>query len=202
MIVEVISSPAAAFLAFWARRLLELAATNWLRRHESATPLRVAPGRFVSCPLSIVRLDGVTGRFPFLPRHCPGHDCLTHASGPHSRTRAGRGLSTNDQRLCLSRRQGLIASLLGEGKWPNSEHRQGGSWWTTLPGILTGLAAMVTAVGSFLVVLSQLGLLPKPQDAPPLAASKPRAETPAVAPPPELRTITLGRGCAYQGSGC
>ena len=44
---------------------------------------------------------------------------------------------------------------------------------------------MVTAVGSFLVVLSQLGLLPKPQDAPPLAASKPRAETPAVAPPPD-----------------
>lgn len=33
----------------------------------------------------------------------------------------------------------------------------GRSWWSTVPGVITALAGLVTAVGGFLVVLSQLG---------------------------------------------
>jgi hypothetical protein len=40
------------------------------------------------------------------------------------------------------------------------------SFWTTVPGILTGLAAVITAVGGLLVVLSQTGLLGGPAGAP------------------------------------
>ncbi len=35
----------------------------------------------------------------------------------------------------------------------------GGSWWSTLPGVLTGIAAVVTAVSGLLVAAHQAGLL-------------------------------------------
>jgi hypothetical protein len=41
-----------------------------------------------------------------------------------------------------------------------------GSWWTTLSGVLTGLAALLTAIGSLVVGLHQANLLPWLPDAP------------------------------------
>ena len=34
-----------------------------------------------------------------------------------------------------------------------------GSFWTTIPGMLTGLAAIITAIGGLLLALSQADLL-------------------------------------------
>jgi hypothetical protein len=38
--------------------------------------------------------------------------------------------------------------------------RKDGSWWTTLSGVLTGLAALVTAIGGLVIGLHQADLLP------------------------------------------
>lgn len=67
------------------------------------------------------------------------------------------------------------------------------SWWQTLPGILTGLAGIVTAAAGLLAVLSQTGVLAK-KDGPAVAAAeparqgtvsaKPAAASVAVATPP------------------
>lgn len=42
---------------------------------------------------------------------------------------------------------------------PKAESRQGASWWKSVPGILTGLAALVTAIAGLITVLSQNDLL-------------------------------------------
>ena len=33
------------------------------------------------------------------------------------------------------------------------------SFWSTIPGMLTGLAAIITAIGGLLIAVSQIGLL-------------------------------------------
>lgn len=52
------------------------------------------------------------------------------------------------------------------------------SWWQTLPGILTALAALLTAVGGILALLFQYGVLGdgKDSEVPP----PPRAEVPSI----------------------
>jgi hypothetical protein len=47
---------------------------------------------------------------------------------------------------------------------PKSESGSTGSWWATLPGLVTALAALLTAVGGLLVTLNQIGWLKKPPD--------------------------------------
>ncbi|WP_426168868.1 hypothetical protein [Pseudoduganella sp. R-34] len=42
-----------------------------------------------------------------------------------------------------------------------SEQKTDPSWWQTLPGVLTGIAAVITAVGGAIAVLHQNGLLGK-----------------------------------------
>ena len=42
------------------------------------------------------------------------------------------------------------------------------SFWTTMPGILTGCAAMITAIGGLLAVLYTAGVLQPPTPAPSL----------------------------------
>lgn len=42
-----------------------------------------------------------------------------------------------------------------------SEQKTGTSWWQTLPGVLTGIAAVITAVGGMIAVIYQSGLLGK-----------------------------------------
>jgi hypothetical protein len=39
-----------------------------------------------------------------------------------------------------------------------------GTWWTTLPGILTGIAAIVTAFSGLWVALQQTGVSPRPPE--------------------------------------
>ncbi len=57
------------------------------------------------------------------------------------------------------------------------ENAGNGSWWTTLPGVLTGLAAVVTALGALVGALHQAHLLPsfETHSTPP---STPSPETP------------------------
>ena len=59
-------------------------------------------------------------------------------------------------------------------------------WWKTVPGILTGLAALLTAVGSVVIALHQAGLLsPSPMKTPPISQEvlpKPVPPVPASAP--------------------
>lgn len=42
-----------------------------------------------------------------------------------------------------------------------SEQKTGISWWQTLPGLLTGIAAVITAVGGVIAVIHQSGLFGK-----------------------------------------
>ncbi|MFC0668528.1 hypothetical protein ACFSKY_13535 [Azotobacter chroococcum] len=42
-----------------------------------------------------------------------------------------------------------------------SEQKTGTSWWQTLPGVLTGIAAVITAVGGMIAVIYQSGFLGK-----------------------------------------
>ncbi|NKX54185.1 hypothetical protein [Arthrobacter mobilis] len=56
------------------------------------------------------------------------------------------------------------------------------SWWTTMPGILTAAAALITAVTGLVVGLAQAGLLGRPGPEPGPAASSPAAPGPAETP--------------------
>ena len=49
-------------------------------------------------------------------------------------------------------------------------------WWQTVPGILTGLAGLLTAVGGFVLVLDQVGWL-ETETVPPREALPPRVES-------------------------
>ena len=42
-----------------------------------------------------------------------------------------------------------------------SEPKSGTSWWQTMPGVLTGIAAVITALGGLIAVVYQSGLLSK-----------------------------------------
>jgi hypothetical protein len=69
------------------------------------------------------------------------------------------------------------------------EQRGGTSWWQTLPGILTGIAAVISALGGMLAVVYQSGILeeksslPTPVKESPEAASTPSTVTPSSEPP-------------------
>ena len=41
------------------------------------------------------------------------------------------------------------------------------SWWRSLPGILTAIAAIITAIGGFILALNQAGLIGGIKEAPP-----------------------------------
>ena len=67
------------------------------------------------------------------------------------------------------------------------------SWWHTLPGVLTGVAALVTALAGLVAVLMQAGWLGARGDAPkatapPPASAPPAATAPAAAPAPVAAT--------------
>ena len=55
------------------------------------------------------------------------------------------------------------------------------NWWQTLPGVITGITATITAVTGLLVAITQTGWFAPRSPAPPLEASRP---TPAYAPTP------------------
>lgn len=40
-----------------------------------------------------------------------------------------------------------------------TEEKSGGSWWKTLPGIMTGIATMLTAIGGLIMTLHQTGII-------------------------------------------
>jgi len=42
-----------------------------------------------------------------------------------------------------------------------NERKTGTPWWQTLPGVLTGMAAVITAVGGVITVMYQSGLFDK-----------------------------------------
>ncbi len=66
---------------------------------------------------------------------------------------------------------------------PEKADKKDKSFWTTLPGIITALAALLTAIGSFLVVLHQIGML-----SPSSTTTNPSTnllKTPAVSPTQE-----------------
>jgi hypothetical protein len=75
-------------------------------------------------------------------------------------------------------------------------------WWQTLPGVLTGVAAVVTAIGGLILAVKQTGWFdrgPAPPRPPPTASATSPAGTPspgtARASPvalPELRNYKLG----------
>ncbi|GHD67171.1 hypothetical protein [Jeongeupia chitinilytica] len=60
-----------------------------------------------------------------------------------------------------------------------------GSWWKTLPGVLSGVAAVIAAVGGLVAVLSQSGFFAERKAAPAVPA---QAE---VQPPPAVRSAAV-----------
>lgn len=62
----------------------------------------------------------------------------------------------------------------------NKDKEEGKSFWSTVPGILTALAALITAVGGIIV---GIGTLPRPN------VFFPATETATVAPPPDTPAI-------------
>ncbi len=79
------------------------------------------------------------------------------------------------------------------------------SFWTSIPGVLTGLAGLITAVGTLLVALNGVGIFkfpaPTPTPTPSASAeSKPlhgKESKNGVASPPELRKTSF----AFPGGG-
>jgi hypothetical protein len=57
-----------------------------------------------------------------------------------------------------------------------NNQKNAGSFWTTLPGCLTGIAAVITAIGGILTILYTVGLLKLPEN------SLPETPTPVSAP--------------------
>lgn len=57
------------------------------------------------------------------------------------------------------------------------------SWWATLPGVLTALAALITAVGGVLALLAQQGIWPDKSGKPVAAAAPAAAPTLSLSPP-------------------
>ena len=72
-----------------------------------------------------------------------------------------------------------------------SEQKTGASWWQTLPGVLTGIAAVITAVGGVVAVIHQSGFFsgevagtapagPRDQNQAPVKVSPGAIESPEV----------------------
>jgi len=75
----------------------------------------------------------------------------------------------------------------------DARHR---NWWTTVPGVLTALAAIITATGGLIAVLVQAGLLGGANDRLSHGSSvlpRSTAETPSPSEPRE-RTSSAARG--------
>ena len=77
------------------------------------------------------------------------------------------------------------------------------SWWTTLPGVITGLAAIVTALTGLIVAIKQTGWFDSDAPHKPAAAATSTSARPAPVPPasnrstqavalPDLRDYKLG----------
>lgn len=85
---------------------------------------------------------------------------------------------------------------------PPSETR---SWWTTLPGVLTALAALLTAVAGLVAALSQSGLFPerakRAEDRPPVSASTAALPSPAVAESSTSRLVAQQPAASSATSG-
>jgi hypothetical protein len=66
------------------------------------------------------------------------------------------------------------------------EQRSAGAWWTTLPGVLTGVAGVLTAFAALLVALNQVGLLGgKPsEERPTIGSDETGRKSPAAPFPP------------------
>jgi hypothetical protein len=73
-----------------------------------------------------------------------------------------------------------------------SDEDKSRSWWQTLPGIITGLTAMMTALGGLVVAVKQTGWLDRPKPpavvAPAPTAPATRSTPPASAPAPQTPT--------------
>jgi hypothetical protein len=54
---------------------------------------------------------------------------------------------------------------------------QGGSFWTTFPGILTGVAGLITAVAGLLVALNQTGVIGDQESTPPTQSTATESST-------------------------
>jgi hypothetical protein len=83
-----------------------------------------------------------------------------------------------------------------------SEDARGG-WWTTLPGLLTAAAALLTAVTGLAVALNQMGVVGEPSE-PGSATVSTSSETPTpdaaeVAPTPSLASTPEEEGETNQG---
>jgi hypothetical protein len=74
---------------------------------------------------------------------------------------------------------------------PKPEVTEKKSFWTTLPGILTGIAAVLTALGALIAALGSAGLLSRPGTTPP--APPPAAESaPAVTTTGDRSPVVTG----------
>ena len=66
---------------------------------------------------------------------------------------------------------------------PTKSAKSTGSWWATLPGILTGIGGIIGAIASLIVALNTIGWFdrkpPAPTPAPVSAPSKSRPEAPS-----------------------
>jgi hypothetical protein len=72
-----------------------------------------------------------------------------------------------------------------------SEPSEKKSFWTTLPGILTGIAAVLTALGALIAALGSAGLVSRPESTPP--APPPVVETaPAVTTTGDRSPVVTG----------
>jgi hypothetical protein len=77
-------------------------------------------------------------------------ECGIQAPGRFSQAVAGVILVTSSDGRAMAMANGTTEPKRGAT----------GSWWTTLQGVLTGVAALLTAVGGLVVALQQTGLLP------------------------------------------
>lgn len=66
------------------------------------------------------------------------------------------------------------------------------SFWKTLPGILTGVAALLTAVGGFVVVIMQVVGATGQVAQPPASSAPPAATSTAAAPEPQDESSSSG----------
>ena len=67
-----------------------------------------------------------------------------------------------------------------------AEEPKSGSWWRSLPGILTAIAGIITAIGGLIFALNQAGLIGRIKEAPPQVQSGTTKPAPAISiePPP------------------
>jgi hypothetical protein len=85
-----------------------------------------------------------------------------------------------------------------------SESEPGKGWWHTLPGILTGITAFITAVAGLILAINQTGWLSRPHaEAPPVSAAPAPAETSGDMPMESRapRTVSLQGGREHRLSG-